>query len=273
MKTWDCQFCLDHYREILLGALGDDVNFIRLRDTRSALPDGRVILMRHDIDFSVLNALEMARLEHSLGVAATYCVLLHSPLYNIGDVETCKMLREILALGHEIALHYDLEFVDGCGADPWQCLQGERGYLKSVLGTEIVSVAQHKPASSGLVVDFSDKYVDAYIHPAKQGLHYISDSGRLWRGRCVHDWLGGDVRLQVLIHPEWWCAGESELREDILKRLTDARQEAISSAMLGYGQSLKRYLVERPRLDSARELRMQAELNHRARAAAMVTRD
>lgn len=79
------------------------------------------VALRHDVDFSIKNAMQMAQLEYSLGISATY-FLLHP------DGIVCKnnyfgtikgkdlsispqliyFARQIQDMGHEVALHNDL---------------------------------------------------------------------------------------------------------------------------------------------------------------------
>lgn len=246
MQGWKCGFTLDHYREMLEFALDASVRFLGLRDMRAGVPEGRVILMRHDIDFSVIDALHMARLEESFGIHTTYSVLLHSPLYNVGELQTRMMLREIVSLGHEMALHWDLGFFRECDIDPRKGLEAEVRYLETVVGTQICSISQHKPWTYGVYTSFGDAdYVDAYTHPSLRGMLYVSDSGRKWRDRCVHGYLAVENRLHVLIHPEWWSRDGRHSRRSVIDHLTQVRQREIESNMLEYADSVERYLRER----------------------------
>lgn len=70
----------------------------------------KIILLRHDVEFSVPIALKMARIETSLGIRATYFVQLHGDFYNALEKETFQNLKQIESLGHKLALHFDPHF-------------------------------------------------------------------------------------------------------------------------------------------------------------------
>jgi hypothetical protein len=72
----------------------------------------KFVLWRHDVDFSMHAARRLARIEADQGVKATYYLLLHSEFYNLLEREVSDCVREIIQLGHDIALHFDVRFYD-----------------------------------------------------------------------------------------------------------------------------------------------------------------
>ena len=72
---------------------------------RDAPAEGSYVILRHDIDYSVGKAREMAIIEHEEGVRSTYMVLLTSPYYNLLQDGNRRAVVEIAGLGHEIASH------------------------------------------------------------------------------------------------------------------------------------------------------------------------
>ena len=67
----------------------------------------RCVILRHDIDNSLPQAVRLAEIEAELGVKSTYFVLLRTDFYNVASKTGQDALRRILSLGHEIGLHYD----------------------------------------------------------------------------------------------------------------------------------------------------------------------
>jgi hypothetical protein len=73
------------------------------------------LVIRHDIDQDIKNAVKLAKYEHSIGIRATYCIL-HSAWYYgelVGNEynHTSLLLDacyDILAYGHEINFHNNL---------------------------------------------------------------------------------------------------------------------------------------------------------------------
>ncbi|MBK9092020.1 MAG: hypothetical protein IPM84_04445 [Anaerolineae bacterium] len=92
-----CNFTFAHYREILSEARALGFACVSFQDLLDGKADGaaRVLLLRHDIDFTVNNALRLAQIEHELGATATYFVRLHAVHYNSLALATMRQLHEI----------------------------------------------------------------------------------------------------------------------------------------------------------------------------------
>jgi hypothetical protein len=185
---------LDHIRSLGRG-------IYPLRDAPATEP---CVILRHDIDYSVLKAREMAEVEHRAGVRATVMVLLTSPFYNLLQVEHLAAVRDIASMGHEIGLHYDC---DAClSADPQR--QADEivriaRFLEAYAGVSITSVAQHNPSMTKVRVSVAG-YVDAYSQPYFKDMAYVSDSRRLFGAPDVYEFFRQHARSQLLIHPLWW---------------------------------------------------------------------
>lgn len=201
-------FKIDHYRELIQGALGLGYRFATFSE-HEAVSEHRLILMRHDIDLSVDNALNFARIEADLRVRATYFVRVHARHYNPFEYHTYRKLREIEALGHEIGLHYEPGFADAVGEEPAAMVRREKAILEALFAHPIVSAAAHLPAKSGMTVTednlatFGLRY-EAYTPRFREAFKYLSDSNGRWREGCLCGHLGQHDRLCVLIHPFWW---------------------------------------------------------------------
>lgn len=72
-----------------------------------------LVALRHDVDYSIDIALDMATIEHDLGKRSTYYVLHSAPYW--GDPLLVDKCRKIQDLGHEIGLHTNIiaEWTDG----------------------------------------------------------------------------------------------------------------------------------------------------------------
>lgn len=203
-----CDFSRRHYREILETALEMGYVFSTFA-THESVTAPRQFLMRHDIDLSVENCLEFARIEHELGIAGTYFVRVHARLYNPFEFHIYRKLREIENLGHELGLHYEPGFAMAVGEDELQMVRREKAILEAILDHPVVSSATHLPGKSGKTItdanvsSFGLKY-EAYTPRFVDGFKYLSDSNGRWREGCVCGHLGQHDRLCVLTHGFWW---------------------------------------------------------------------
>ena len=73
------------------------------------IPVNRGIILRHDVDRRPGNALKTARMEHDLGIPASYY------FRAVPESWDAAAIRKIAGLGHEIGYHY--ENLSACKGD------------------------------------------------------------------------------------------------------------------------------------------------------------
>ena len=209
-------FTEDEYAQLLRLAQ-TSYTFISFAAALSA-PAGTV-LWRHDLDFSVHRALALARIEAAAGVRSTFFLHLHSPFYNALEAEVAERVNGILALGHELGLHFDPSFHSARGRDVADALARERAFLEDVFEAPVRAFSLHNPDVAGWADD-SDEVagmVNAYGASLRRSFGYCSDSNGYWRFRRLRDVLeeAADERLHVLTHPEWWVPEPMSPRERV----------------------------------------------------------
>lgn len=195
--------------------------------------DQKYFIVRHDIDFSPVAALNMAALEAQAGIRSTYFLLFASPHYNILAEDHRDFPRRLTDLGHEVGLHYDVRAYARSGeASLVDSLVAEAEFLGKLSGVEVKSIAMHNPSIYG-EDPFRDTqlFINAYDDRFTKDIVYLSDSCGAWRDSAISE-LGERIppRLQLLIHPFFW--GEDELdRWQRLERLRHAQvQEVLRTA-------------------------------------------
>ena len=96
----------------------------------------RCVILRHDIDSSLGQAMALARVERELGVSSTYFVLLTSDFYNPASKGSVEKLRSIQSMGHEVGLHFDEKaYLEGTPEETVSRILHERDILASILCT------------------------------------------------------------------------------------------------------------------------------------------
>jgi hypothetical protein len=231
---WSRDFSYSYFRT-LLKAILDNFDCHRILEAPQALerPAKKpAIFLRHDIDIDLRRALRMAQIEHDLGVRATYMVIVDSPLYRVEDADSRAVLNELESMGHEIALHFVVDQMDGqpppLAASLEQRIQVACERLEKVKGTEVRSVSFHRPRVEFLRGDLTIAgRINAYSRTLMAW--YLSDSRGRWReGDPLPKLLKptGPL-LQLLIHPIWW--GDNSLSpEDRLQRVFLSATKAMS---------------------------------------------
>lgn len=206
-----CSFHLAHYREIL-DALRRDFSLMLYRDVRAGPPDParRVAILRHDLDFSIEAALEVARLEHEAGARATYFVRLDARYYNPLHLPNFQGLRRIVDWGHDVGLHYSTGIATVTGERPPDVVRRQLETLRGFLRHDVVVGAPHEPARQRLdsrdLARDAGLAIDAYDPRFVADMKYVSDSAGRWRDGCACEWLDRAGNLTILTHPFWWYA-------------------------------------------------------------------
>lgn len=184
-------------------------------------PNRRHLIVRHDVDFSLRAAVEMAQRERASGFSSTYFVLLRTEFYNPFSREGLQSLQEISALGHDIGLHFDAALYSG---DIEQAAARECAVLESLIGRPVTAMSFHRPAPDRVgEADRIAGRLNAYGPRFVRDMGYCSDSRGAWNHGMPLD--NAAVRqgraLQLLIHPFWWQSPAMTPQERLRKFLQD----------------------------------------------------
>lgn len=196
----------EYFSELLGLIRNNGYNFSPFAD---CLPEGS-FLLRHDVDISVAEALELAKIEHNHGVRATYFFQLGADTYNMLSEPNMKTIRDIAALGHDIGLHLDYT------------LFSTENTINKILDVfqEILPIKRlvsfHRPAQHLFGTSFVD-FISAYSEPFFIE-NYVSDSrGNAHFSDRLNTLLAAKLPLiQMLLHPVWWSSERT--MQDILSR-------------------------------------------------------
>jgi hypothetical protein len=106
---WSADFRYTYFRQLLYTARSRFVAHV-LSNAPEVLPNNGppILFLRHDIKFSLSKALRMAEIESEYGLPASYMVRADSPLYSLKERQARIQLLEIVQMGHEVGLLFDL---------------------------------------------------------------------------------------------------------------------------------------------------------------------
>jgi hypothetical protein len=168
-----------------------------------------VLFLRHDIKIAINRTLQIAEIEREYGLSATYMVRVDSPLYSLDDRPSRILLWELLQLGHEIGLHFDL-------ATDKRQTESFPNVIESQIRTACESIEQiiNRPIRS---VSFHRPIPQLLNKPLLVNGRVNTDAVELRNG-CISDangdWHGEDpldriarpqgTILQLILHPIWW---------------------------------------------------------------------
>ncbi len=199
-------------------------------------------VLRHDIEFSIDRALQMARIEHEdLNVHSTYTVQLRNNTYNALSQKNIEAIQEIESMGHYIGLHQnppqmsDDELVDYITKDIET--------LEHYYGFSVDRFAFHRCGSNpGILeryVEVPGKincYAKEFFHyfsgdkPEEIRVHYLADSNHDWKyGHPFNiDYWDLPQKMQLLTHPYSWTERGYENISNFTKLIKERNEELLS---------------------------------------------
>lgn len=162
-------------------------------------PQGKYIILRHDVDELPTNALKMARIENKLGIRATYYFRI------VRKSNAPEIIKEIVSLGHEIGYHYeDLATASGDFEKAISSFSTNLDYFRTFY--PVNTVCMHGSSSSSFDnkslwsrYNLSDFGIigEPYLSTDFSKIFYLSDTGYSWDGKrfAVRDFVNSSFDL------------------------------------------------------------------------------
>ena len=170
-------------------------------------------LIRHDVEFSVERAYDLAKMNEKLGVKdASFLFQVKSNAYNICSKDNALLVNKIKNLGFFVGLHFYISHIE---VDDWKSLEKEL-LLQTKLfciatGIKIDRFSYHRPPQwvlknnsdriKGLINMYGKSYFEFSDNPKE--IKYYADSN--------HTFKYGDPlknsdfkKFQILLHPDEW---------------------------------------------------------------------
>ena len=185
------------------------------------------IIFRHDVDFSLDDALTIASTEEKLDIKATYFFMLTSNTYNAISLKNKNLIREIKEKGHSISLHFDPTAYQNI--DKGFCL--EKKLFEDIFDVEVRIVSLHRP---GKFLENNNKILEGSLHTYQdeffKEMIYLSDSaGSDIKKKLLEVNLSSPKKtIQMLIHPIWWTSNFNSPTEKLYKWLEEHQSFIIS---------------------------------------------
>lgn len=214
----------ENYKIILESAISSGYEFVDFLSVNLASKKKQIIL-RHDIDFSAAIALEMAEIDASYGIKTTFAVLLSSPLYNPFTPPNIKIINEIHALGHNIALHHRV-MPERNDEEIRQNIIKET----QIMGTFFPYIQPvfiwHNPPQNTLLSQIEVRnMVNAYSANFTEKMLYISDSVTRHTPERILSAINNYRLLHILLHPLIWMTQKGNMVTMISHALTRIIQD------------------------------------------------
>ena len=221
-------FTLDHYKEIIVEIKKNhDVISFEEADLNSK----SACILRHDIDFSVQNSVKMAELENASGVRSTFFVHIHSEFYNALEKTSVEGINEIIRLGHDIGIHFDVHHHNiSTKNELVEKLSFEKSVFSNYFDKKVNSFSFHN-TNKWILDQKDDEYAglkNVYSSFFLNNFSYCSDSNGYWHFDRIIDHVRKNKgnNLQLLTHPLWWGTDVESPRDKIRNYLENYKNEA-----------------------------------------------
>ena len=229
-------------------------NFPILDFSEVTVDTNKFCLLRHDIEYSIDRALDLARFEADrLGVKSTYLIQLRSDIYSAISNRSIKIMTEIKSLGHNIGTHPNPP--SGMVLDDLkEYILNDIVALEKYYQFEIDRFSYHIPKHEYLkeYVELDNKincYGMKFFHffegekPKTLRVSYVSDSNHQWKyGHPLELNFDKIRKLQLLIHPySWTQQGYNNLKNFVT--LINERNRELLEAMSEIKTFPKEFLI------------------------------
>lgn len=252
-------FTISIYQELIVALQTAGYQFFTFKESLGHMGDGKWIVLRHDVDLLPQHSLRIARIEHALGVRATYY------FRAVPESWDEEVIRQIRDMGHEVGYHYEsLTTTDGDVDEAYADFCKNLSVLR--LHAPVATICMHgSPRSPYDSKDIWKKYDyrklgiigEPYLNTDFSQTFYLTDTGRRWDGYKVSvrdkidGWQGqwskqglsfhstGDIvravrvgrvphRIMITTHPQRWNPfGISWLREFVVQNMKNVVKRII----------------------------------------------
>jgi len=181
-------FTLKAYEEYLKSIQGNDFRFVTFSEMmQENIRSGKICLIRHDVDRKPDNALQMAQLEHSMGIKASYYFRTKKTTFKK------SVIRAIHELGHEVGYHYEcLSDSKGNMAEAHEEFGIQLARMRDIVPVSTISMHGRPlrpfdnrdmwkdPQHHSLLINKFGLLGEVYLDVDYSDIAYINDTGRNW---------------------------------------------------------------------------------------------
>lgn len=192
-------------------------------------PLERVVILRHDVDRLPTVALKMAKLEHELGVTASYYFRAVPASWDE------EVMTQVVSLGHELGYHYeDLALFRGDQKKAIRHFKSQLDRMRRIYPVKTICMhgsplSRHDNRDLWNFYDYRDFGItgDPYFDTDFNDVFYLTDTGRSWNNKSaslrdkvdstsnIHirdtyhliELANEDIlppRMMITVHPQRW---------------------------------------------------------------------
>jgi hypothetical protein len=194
-------FTLKKYSELLQKLLDGGYSFITFEAyCKNKDLKGRSVILRHDVDLKAENSLATAKIEHAMGIRASYYFRV------VEQSNKPDIIKAIADLGHEIGYHYeDMAICNGDADKAIVHFKEQLAYFRKFYPVKTICMhgsprSQFDGKDLWKHFDYHDFGIigEPYFDVDFSRVFYLTDTGRRWDGFNV------SVRDKVPVYQDEW---------------------------------------------------------------------
>ncbi|QQO09827.1 hypothetical protein [Breznakiella homolactica] len=190
--------------------------------TEINLKQKKICILRHDVDYSIEKAVDMAEFEASEfdgAIKAVYFILLNTDFYNVFSTRYSDSLKRIITLGHEVGLHFDeTKYSLNENVEEYiKYIKKEVDILSAAVDIPVKTVSMHRPSQFVLKANISiPGIINSYSQQFFRKFKYLSDSRHNWCENVEDLVLSGEFKkIHLLTHPFWYTTEKDTCRNKL----------------------------------------------------------
>lgn len=198
-------FTLKKYTELLQQFIESRYRFVTFEyycAHKTELEAERFIILRHDVDLKAENSLATAKIEHSMGIQASYYFRV------VPQSNKPEIIDAIAAMGHEIGYHYeDMTICEGDADKAIDHFKKQLAHFRRFYPVQTICMhgaprSKYDGKDLWKAYDYHDFGIigEPYFDVDFSKVFYLTDTGRRWDGFRV------SVRDKVPVYQDQWIA-------------------------------------------------------------------
>jgi hypothetical protein len=198
-------------------------------------------VIRHDVEFSIERALELAQFEQSIGVQSTYVFQVCNNNYNPFSYKNKEHILDIIRLGHDIGTHVHLGNFDESLMSIENYIIKQSQLLSTALDYPINKFSIHRPLRKHIenvisipgFINMSDTRFFTYtdnFNVYDLPVLYLADSNHAWKYGDPKDIDFSKIsKMQLNCHPFSWTKKGLDNYDNFYILTKEKQLEALNS--------------------------------------------
>ena len=171
------------------------------------------LILRHDIEYFLNEALELARIESKNKIKSTFFFQTTSK-YNIFEEEQFRKVKKIKKYGHDFGIHYDADFLHKNKININKSINLMKDKIETHFNVNVKAISCHRPKKFYFDPKIKNVF-NVYNKNFLKKIKYISDSQQVFRNN-LDEVLNNFDKVHFLVHDYTWSKSGENWQKNII---------------------------------------------------------